>query len=171
MTRALVGLLTVLFVLYGVVFGAGAWKRDLEDGSLEAERSLAVASWLHPAARLLAAGLSLSVGLALCVGLLHAIIGVDRPEQWLHAGSLGLFTATATGLAAVAGGSASFSAPLARGSALCMGLLGLGWTLPALGRHLPLASIGALVKGQAPSWTGLVLGVALCVGVCARLRR
>lgn len=165
MTGLMVGLLAVLFTLYGVVFGAGSLLRDREDGTLEAERALPVPDTTHAAARLLASGLLLGLGLSLSVALLDVLMGVDDAWAWSLAGSAGGVTGAAIGLGAMASGGESLSGPLARGMTVAMALLGVGWALPTVGAHLPIGSIGALIRGQEPTLAVLV-GTAAC-GVLA----
>jgi hypothetical protein len=169
-TRALVGLMGVLFTLYGVVFGAGALHRDRADGLLDAEGALPVPHWMHRAARLLAACLLLFAGMLLTVGLLHSLIGLDRPWSWVYTGSIASAGSVALGLGlmARAGQQEALSGPLTRGMALASGLLGLGWALPELGRHLPISGIGALARNQDPSLVPLLV-LALLVLVACRI--
>ena len=159
-TRLLVGMMAVLFTLYGVVFGAASLLRDREDGTLEAERALAVRETAHAWARLVAAALLLAVGFVLSVGLVHALLGVPRPLAWCATGSVAGLAASALGLGVMSRGG-TLSRPLAFGMSLSMGLLGLGWGLPELGRHLPIASVGALVRGEVPSPAALLLALAM----------
>ena len=164
-TRALMGLLGVLFVLYGAVFGAGSLHRDRADGTLDAERSLPIPDRWHALARVLASGLLLSVAMALSVGLMHGLIGLERPAAWLLAGSAGAAAGACLGVGLMAGATEeSLSGPLTRAMTLSMGLLGAGWGWPELGRHLPISSLGALARDHPPTWTVgalLVLAVAL----------
>jgi hypothetical protein len=171
MTRLLVGLLAVLFALYGVVFGAGALMRDREDGTLEAERALPVPGWLHPAARVIAAGGILGVGLVLSVGLLHGLMEVDLAAGWAIAGSAAAWSGVALGLGLMDRSGESLSGPLARGMAASTGLMVLGLSLPELGRHLPMASLGALAKGVPPSAGAWLVALMLTVAVCWRAGR
>ncbi|MCK6516586.1 hypothetical protein L6R46_16220 [Myxococcota bacterium] len=167
-TRLLVGLLAVLFVLYGVVFGAGGLSRDQQDGSLDAERALPVPSWIHAASRMGAAGLALSVAFAASVWLIHTILGVSAPWAWSVVGGLSGLGGAAMGLGlmARAGRAESLSGPLSRGLVAVTGLMALGYSAPALGRHLPIASVGALVRGDLPG-VGAVFTTLLVCGLAA----
>jgi hypothetical protein len=163
-TRLLIGLLAVLFVLYGVVFGAGGLSRDQQDGSLDAERALPVPVWVHAASRLGAAGLALSVAFAASVGLIHAILGVTTPLGWCVAGGLSGLGGAALGLGlmARAGRAESLSGPLSRGLVAVTGLMAIGYSAPTVGRHLPVASVGALVRGETPGPGVVLTTLALC---------
>ena len=163
-TRLLVGLLAVLFVLYGVVFGAGGLSRDLQDGSLDAERALPLPSWVHAAARLSAAGVALSVAFAASVGLIHTILGVNAPLAWCVVGGLSGLGGAAMGLGlmARAGRAESLSGPLSRGLVAVTGLMALGYSAPMIGRQLPVASVGALVRGDLPGVGAALTTLLLC---------
>ena len=163
-TRLLIGLLAVLFVLYGVVFGAGGLSRDQQDGSLDAERALPVPSWVHAASRMGAAGIALSVAFAASVGLIHSILGVTAPLGWCVAGGLSGLGGAALGLGlmARAGRAESLSGPLSRGLVAVTGLMAVGYSAPAVGRYLPVASVGALVRGDLPSPGAVLTTLLLC---------
>lgn len=173
--RVLMGMLGVLFALYGVVFGAASLSRDRADGSLEAELALPVPRALHSLARTLSATLALGVGVALTVGLLDAMLGVQQPGAWIAAVSLAGVTTTALGqawMSAVRG--ESLTGPLSRGMTLALGGIALGFRWPELGRHLPLASLGSMVKNQSPSplaWALTLAVLALSCWVFARRTR
>lgn len=160
--RVMLGQLALLFVLYGVVFGAGGLLRDREDGTLEAELALPLAPRWHAAARILAAGTLLGVAFGASVLLLHGIIGVGRPLAWCVGATTGALAGVALGLGlmARAGRTESLSGPLSRAMVVGMGAVGLGWARPELGRHLPIAALGALVRDLPPS----ALGPALALG-------
>jgi hypothetical protein len=163
-TRLLIGLLAVLFVLYGVVFGAGGLSRDQQDGSLDAERALPVPAWVHAASRMGAAGIALSVAFAASVGLIHAILGVTAPVGWCVVGGLSGLGGAALGLGlmARAGRAESLSGPLSRGLVAVTGLMAVGYSAPAIGKHLPVASVGALVRGDLPGPGAVVTTLMLC---------
>lgn len=167
-TRLMVGLLAALFTLYGVVFGAGGLSRDRDDGTLEAELSLPVPFVAHAAARILAGSAVLGAGFVVSVLLLHGLIGVDLAGAWCTVGALASLGGCALGFGwmSAAGRSESLSGPLVRGMTLSMGLLLLGWSRPEIGRHLPIAGIGALVGGHSPSliaaFAAAIMGVASC---------
>lgn len=167
-TRLMVGILAALFTLYGVVFGAGGLARDRDDGTLEAELSLPVPFVVHGAARILAGSLTLAVGFVVSVLLLHGLIGVDRAGPWCWVGSLAGVGGCALGFGwmSVSGRSESLSGPLVRGMTVSMALLFLGWSQPAIGRHLPIASIGALVGGFGPSAVAALVAVGMGAAAC-----
>lgn len=169
-TRLLMGMMAALFTLYGVVFGAASVLRDREDGTLEAERSLPVAEWTHGAARLAAAAALLGVGFALSLGLLHGLLSVDEPLAWLLVGCVAGLSGAAIGLGAMSRAE-TLSRPLALGMSASMLLLGLGWSLPDLGRHLPIAAVGALVRGELPSAVSLLTAALLSVVACLLFAR
>lgn len=165
--RVLVGMLGVLYALYGVVFGAAALSRDRASGSLDADLSLPIHRGVHALARILASTLALSAGIAITLGLLAALIGVGRPLAWWAAVTLAGASCTALGLAWMAASPGeSLTGPLSRGMTLSLAAISLGFWQPELGRHLPLASMGAMVKGQAPSLVAWALCAALIWLAC-----
>lgn len=165
--RVLVGMLGVLYALYGVVFGAAALSRDRSNGSLDADLSLPISRGIHALARILASSLALGAGIAVTLGLLGALIGVEQPFDWWSAVTLAGATCTAMGLAWMAASPGeSLTGPLSRGITLSLGAITLGFGAPQIGRHLPLASLGSMVKGVPPSLLAWLL-CALCIaGAC-----
>lgn len=168
--RAMAGLLSVLFALYGVVLGAGTIMRDRQGAVLEAEHSLPVPFILHGLARLLAATVAMAVALGITLLLLHALVGVPEVLAWAWHGTWAAAAGAALGVGAMGGRGEGFSAPLSRALTASLGLFALGWSAPALGAWLPLASLAALIRGQshlAPSLV-VLLGTALMCGLAAR---
>jgi hypothetical protein len=156
--RWLAGLVSVLFTLYGVVIGLASLAGDRTTGVLEAELALPVSVWVHPAARLIAAGLALSLSLGGTLLLLDALIGVDALLTWWLHGSSAAIAAAGVGVAALpAGGGPGFSAALSRALIICTALLGGGAAVPALA-VLPMASLGALGAGGEPGGSAVLLG-------------
>ncbi len=153
-------LVAVLFTLYGVVFGLGMVARDRDDGSLEAELALPLPHWVAGATRWLASTLVLSLFFGFSVLLFDAIIGVAEPGALIRHGIAATGGATAVGLVAVgrAGVKQGFSGPLAVGLTGVMGLMGLGFTQPAIGSYLPLASLFAGGNGWIPVALTALLG-------------
>ncbi|MCB9781304.1 MAG: hypothetical protein H6742_22240 [Alphaproteobacteria bacterium] len=165
-------LVAVLFVLYGVVMGAGLAWRDRGEGVVEASLPLPVPAWTHGASRVLGLGIALGGGLWLTILLLHGLIGMERPSAWAGHGALGAAVSAAVGLATTGGAGAQkkgFSAGLSRAMVLVAGLLGLGFGLPWVGAWLPVASLAAAGAGP---WSPVadvvvVLLSALSLAACA----
>jgi len=159
-TSLLLGLMAVLFTLYGVVFGAASLLRDREDGTLEAERSLPLPDLAHAWARLLTSGLLLAGGFLLSVGLVHGLLGVDRPFAWAVTGSAAGLAGAAIGLGAMSRAK-TLSRPLAIGMMVAMALIAGGWSTPALS-WLPIASVGSLVRWDVALLATPVFALLLC---------
>jgi len=161
MSQRIVILLSILFDLYGVVFGAGMVARDRDDGTLEIELSLGVSRWVHGAARLLAGSLLLATFLALGVAMCTAIMGLDDPASMLRHAIASAVGATCIGLIAAgrAGMKAGFSGPLAFAMSATTALLGVGLAVPMLGRSLPISSLIAGGTGWIPLASVAGLGV------------
>ena len=66
------------------------------------------------------------------------------------------------GLMARAGRAESLSGPLSRGLVAVTGLMALGYSAPDVGRHLPVATVGALVRGDTPGPGAALSTLALC---------
>ncbi len=149
----LAGVIGLLFTLYGVVMGAGTLFRDRGNGSLESELALPVPRWMHAGARLLA--LLLVLGPALVVSLLvvSALLTIDDLHLWMLTGTCAAVVGGAIGFALMARAVAAhgFSGPLSRALTLTMAAMALGWWQPALGRWLPLVSLGSFMAGTEPS--------------------
>ncbi len=172
--RAMAGLLSVLFALYGVVLGAGTVMRDRQGAVLEAEHSLPVPFVFHAVARLIAATVALGAALTLTLLLLHALVGVADVAAWVWHGTWAGAAGAALGVGAMGGRGEGFSAPLSRALTAGLGLFALGWTLPAVGAWIPLASLAALIRGQlhlAPSLVVLLATLALSAAAAWRAAR
>ncbi len=164
--RAMAGLLSTLFALYGVVLGAGTLMRDRQGAVLEAEHSLPVPPSLHALARLLAGSGALAAALWTTLLLLHALVGVPDVLSWAWHGAWGGAAGVALGVGAMGGRGEGFSAPLSRALTAGLGLFALGLSLPVLGAWIPLASVSALIRGQS-QMTPAILTPVLCAGLGA----
>ena len=157
--RWMAGLVSVLFTLYGVVIGLASLAGDRTTGVLEAELTLPVPTWMHPAARLLACSIALSVSMGATLLLLDALIGVaDLHTWWLH-GTAAAVAAAGVGIGALPAGvsGSGCSTALSRALVVCTALLGAGAAFPMLS-VLPMASLGALAAGSEPGLVAVVLG-------------
>lgn len=160
--RRMAMLVLAIYALYGVVFGAAMVARDRDQGTLEVELSLPVPGWTHGASRWLAASLVLGSWMMLSVAAFVAWIGVEDPGA---VGRIGLAAATgavALGLGSVgrAGLKVGFAASLAASLTAASALFGVGYAVPAIGVHLPLASIIAGGDGWTPLAASAALGAA-----------
>lgn len=152
------GVIGVLFVLFGVVFGAGMVARDRDDGTLEAQLATGVARWVHGASRLLAGTVVLVLHYGLAILVLRAILGVDDHGAVARNGVAACSGGVATGLLAIGRGGLKngFSGPLAAGLTVATLMAGAGLVVPTVGRHVPVASL--LTDGN--GWTALGGAVA-----------
>ena len=146
------GVIGVLFVLFGVVFGAGMVARDRDDGTLEAQLAMGVRRWVHGTARWLAGSLVLVLHYGLAMAVLHAILGVEGAGSVLLNGVAACSGAVAVGLFVVgrAGLKSGFSGPLASGLTIATALAGAGAAVPAIGRYVPIASLLTPSSGIVP---------------------
>ncbi len=162
-TRIIMVALSLLFALYGVVFGAGSVVRDRDEGTLESELSMPVPFWVHGAARWLAGSIAVCLFYAFGLALVDAVLGLPDSVSSLRHGIAACSTATAVGLfvAARAGANTGFSGPLAAGLTAVTSLLALGLAAPAFTRFIPLASLWTDTAG----WEALA--VAALSGVVA----
>lgn len=159
------GLIGVLFTLYGALVGLGAIVGDHSEGVLESELALPVPAWVHPTARLIAAGLLLSAALGGTLAVLDALVGLEGAVAWWLHSSAAATAAAGIGIAAAPQGLSSgggFSGPLSRALTLCTGLLGLGAVAPAVGVWLPIAALGALASGHPPTALSAAASLAPC---------
>ncbi|MEZ4322718.1 MAG: ABC transporter permease subunit [Myxococcota bacterium] len=156
------GVIGVLFVLFGVVFGAGMVARDRDDGTLEAQLALGVNRWVHGTARWLAGSAVLVLHYALAMAVLHAILGVEEPTRVLRNGVAACGGAVAVGLLVIgrAGLKSGFSGPLASGLSIATALAAAGVAAPGPGRYLPIASLLTDGSGYVPLLGATALGVA-----------
>lgn len=141
-----------LFAMYGVVFGAGAIARDRDDGTLDAELSVALPMWVTALARWSAATLVLGAFFAMSVAMLHAVIGIESPGALSLAGATAASTSAAIGMAVVGRGGKTrgFAGPMSAGLVIVTGVLSFGLATPALAPHLPIASLASGQVGAAP---------------------
>lgn len=148
-----------LFAMYGVVFGAGAIARDRDDGTLDAELSVALPMWVAALARWSAATLVLGLYFGMSVAMLHAVIGLATPWALAINGATASSTAAVIGMAAIGRGSKTrgFAGPMSAGLVIVMGLFSAGIATPTLAAHVPIASMIATKVGAAP-WVALCLG-------------
>lgn len=154
MGRGVVVLLSVLFSLYGVVFGAGMVARDRDDATFEVELSLGVSRWVHGFVRVVAGSSVLAAFLCLGVALCAAILGVDDPVAMSRHAVACAIGSTCIGLLCVgrAGIQSGFSSALALGMSAATATFGIGIAAPAIGRFVPMAS---LVAGPSSGWAAL----------------
>ncbi len=158
--RRICRLLGGLYALYGAVFGLGALARDRDEGTLDAELTLPIGSWMPAFARWLAASLLLGLSWAVAVGMIDALLGVRDAGAMVRDGIGATAAAAALGVAAVgrAGLKASFSGPFTAVAAGIAGIVAFGTTWPGWGRHLPIASMVLGGDGWSPMFVGWALG-------------
>ncbi len=159
------GVIGVLFVLFGVVFGAGMVARDRDDGTLESHLALGVRRWVHGSARWLAGSAVLALHYGLAIAVLHAILGVEHFGDVARNGLAACGGAVAVGLFVVgrAGLKSGFSGPLASGLSIATGLTAVGVALPSVGRHLPISSMLTDGSGWLPLAGSVGMGVLAVV--------
>jgi hypothetical protein len=150
--------LSLLFVLYALVFSLGALSRDRDEQVLDVEFTLPVPTWLPILARWWAAVVLLVPAHTLSVGILHAMMPSSDPVGFVCRGTGAIAAAAAIGVAVVQGPGVKqgFSGPFAAASIVVAGLFIVGPALP-FGTWLPLTSL--LTSG--PPMPSLVLGL-LC---------
>lgn len=160
---AMLGLLAVLFALYGAVIGAGVLFRDRTSGALEAELALPLPTWMHAAARLLALVAVLVPAAFVSMAIIDALLSAVPIGAWLGAIAAAAITSGALGLTFVAHArmERGFSGALSRTLIVTAGLVALGYSLPAVGAYLPVSSIGAGMVGVTPSPVALLGAAAL----------
>ncbi|NCG18338.1 MAG: ABC transporter permease subunit [Rhodobacterales bacterium] len=156
-----VQIITILFALYGVVFGIGMVARDRDDGTLEAELSLPISRWVPGAARWIAGTLVLSIFLGYSIAIFDAIIGVTNPLQLMRHGIAACGGSMTLGIIVIgtAGTKQGFSGPLAFALTSATALFGVGFSALAIAPYVPLASVFAGGSGWSP------LGLTLASGV------
>ena len=149
--------LTLLYALYGVVFGIALIARDRDEGTLEVELSLPVSFWVHGASRWMSAVIVIALFQSYCVLLTDALIGVADQGALMRHGVAATMSAVSLGVIVVgtAGIQRGFSGPFAFGLTIATGLFGLGFSAPQIGQYFPMAS--ALTHGD--GWAPLTLGV------------
>jgi hypothetical protein len=172
-TGAVAGIVGLLFTLYGVVIAAGSLYRDRSSGVLESDLALPVERWLHAAARLVALSVVLGPALAVSLWIVDALLPISDLPTWMFADLLATLTGGALGVALMARANAGrgFSGPLSQALTASMALISFGYVQPAIGRFLPLTSLGAMFAGQDPSWVIVPVALAASVVVCADFHR
>lgn len=153
------GVLALLFVLYGLVFGLGSVARDRDDGTLEAELALPIPRWVGAFARWVASSVILAAFYAVSVAAIAAVLPVPGPWDVVRNGIAACGGGVAIGLAVVgtSGLRQGFSGPFAAGMTLATGLAGTG----ALGlTWLPIANLFAGGSG----WSALAVATAAGLG-------
>lgn len=136
-------LLSGIFSLYGVVFGAAMIARDREDGTLEVDCSLPIPRWLHGASRLSAGCILLSVFLTVSAMVVLSLVGIDHWMRGLSHGIAASMASLGIGLASVGKAKlkSGFGTALATGLTATTALYGVGYVAPAIGQYLPLSSL------------------------------
>ncbi len=169
------GLMVVLgmiFVLFGVVFGAGMVARDRDEGTLEVLLAAAVPRWVHGASRWLAGTVVLTAAYTVGLLVIHAIIGVEPMGAVLRHGGAACAAGVALGVAAAGWKrTMGFGSALARGIGGATGMAALGAAAPALAAHLPVASLVAGGDGWTPVGSAALLGAGAVAVFTARLER
>lgn len=160
--KRVAALISGVYALYGVVFGAGIVARDREGGTLEVEATLGVRRWVHGTSRWIAASAVLVVFVATGLAGVDALLGTGGLGPAITNGAAAILGATALGTAAMgaAGPRSRFSGPLSAALIVATALFGLGYAVPAVGQWLPMASLAASGDGIAPLLVGLLFGAA-----------
>lgn len=151
-----------LFALYGVVFGCGSVARDRDNGTLEAELSLATPRWVHGLARWVASTLVLTAFYAFAVLLFRALLNVPNPSKLMLHGLAACGASTGIGLMVVgrAGLEKGFAGPISVGLTAVFTLLSLGAGASDLMGWLPIASlVGQKASGAAAVVTMVAFGL------------
>jgi hypothetical protein len=153
--RQLAVFVCALFSLYGVVFGAGGIARDRDQGTLDAELSVALPHVVHGLARWLAGSVVLAGFYAVSVWALHAVMGVGDVNGIVLHGAAAAGAATAIGLLVIgrSGLDRGFAGPMSGGLVLVFGLLSAGLA-GGVARVLPIASV---LAHDASPWPPLAL--------------
>jgi hypothetical protein len=161
----IMGVIGVMFVLFGIVFGAGMVARDRDDGTLEVQLATGVGRWVHGAARLLAGTVVLVVHYALALLVLRAILGIDDVGAVARNGLSSCAAGVAIGLTVIGRGGLKngFGAPLASGVTAGTSLVVVGLIAPGAGQHVPIACLLAGGSG----WTALITGSAVSAAAVA----
>jgi hypothetical protein len=153
------GILGLLMVLYGLVFGLGGVARDRDDGTLDAELALPVPRWTGGLARWIASTLLLAGFYGLSILQFSALIPIHEPWALVRHGMAATGAAVAIGLAVVGGAGLrqGFSGPFALGMTVVTGIASLGAALGAT--WLPVASLFAGGSGWSAVAVSLVVAV------------
>lgn len=159
------GIVGCLFVLFGVVLGAGTVARDRDDGTLEAELALGVGRWVHGTGRLLAGSLVLVVHFALAIAVFNALMGIEQPLALLRVGIGACVMSVTIGLTVIGRGGlkSGFSGPLAAGIAAATAMAAVGVTRNPLAAMLPIASLIAGGDGWLPLLSSGIAGMLAVV--------
>lgn len=169
----LTALLGLVFTLYGVVVGVGSLSRDR--AWLEASLSMGVPAWLHPLSLLLSSGATLGgafVVTALFFRGMTPTFGAFTQEVavgavgCVEAAVLGLWVGTRR-LGWVGPPAASVTSALTAALVLVTGLAGLGLSVPAVGRWLPVASVSAVALVSSPPAVVHALRATLLLGLAS----
>lgn len=154
------GVIGVLFVLFGVVFGAGMVARDRDDGTLEAQLAAGIGRWVHGASRLLAGTTVLAVHYTLAVLVLDAILGIEDVPMVLRNGLAACAGGVSIGLLAIGRGGLKngFSGPLATALTVATLAAGLGLVVPSVGQHVPVANLLTTGSGWSALFSAILCG-------------
>jgi hypothetical protein len=161
--KLLAQLMSVLFVMYGVVLGAGLVARDRDQGILEAEFSMPIPIWMHAASRWFASTLILTIFLLFAVLTFTAFLSMPDQGAMIRHGLAGTMSSTALGLVMIgkAGIKQGFSGPVAAGISTATFLCGLGFGLPDhQAAWIPMASIASDSAG----WEALFMASLFSLG-------
>lgn len=156
--KLLAQLMGMLFVMYGVVLGAGLVARDRDQGILEAEFSMPVPIWMHAASRWIASTLVLTIFLQFAVATFTAFLSMPDPAAIMRHGLSGTMASTALGLLVIgkAGIKRGFSGPVAAGISAATFCCSLGYALPdAQSAWIPMASLASDSSG----WESLLIAL------------
>lgn len=161
--RSICRVLTLLYVLYAVVFTLGGVLRDRANGTLEAELALPMPRWASGVARWFAATWVAGLFCALSVVLVSATVGIDNLGATIRHGIAGCNAAAGIGLvtAASARSKRGFSASFAWAVTLTtvVGTAGNAADLP----WLPIAGTFGGTDGHVALLVSLVFSAA-CIG-------
>ena len=167
--RDLVVFLGALYAFYGLIFGAGMVARDRDQGILEVEHTLGVATWTHGAARWLAGSLTSGGFMVFVIALFHSFLGLAQPTNMALHGVAATTAATAIGMIVIgrSGIERGFAASLSAGLVVVGSLLSLGVSDGPGSTWLPIASLTSREAAGAPLLMALVFG-AVAVSLFSR---
>jgi hypothetical protein len=153
---AVVRVLSLLFALYGLVFGLAGVARDRDGGILDAELCLPIPRWATGFARWLGTSVVLAGFLALSVAVVSSVLPTGDPLPGLLHGVAATLTAVGVGMAVVgrAGLRHGFSGPFGVGMTVTTVAASLGWRF-----DLPWFPVASLFSSR-PGWVALGLSVA-----------
>ncbi len=161
--RLLARMLSSIFALYGVVFGAGMIARDRDDGSLGVEFTLPRSRFLPGFARFMASFIVLGAFLVPSLWVLNSLVGVPDIGMMCRVGVAAAAASAGIGLTTMAqsGAKGGFAGPLGFALVAAFSALLSGRLVPALAPALPIGSLWA----NGPSsigldgWTPLAMSV------------